>query len=572
MSKSSEVDVAVNRGLMSFLWLLSKAVLGLILIIFSVIIIIPSKAIGSVTSITPASKTGIGRLEQKAIKTYLAGDALEAEKWCTAIDSVSITNSTAFLVRVMLLEDLGGQEQARELYEELLLKEPDNRWACARLAKILVECGEMEQARKLIITSLNGKPLFADSYLAKAMYLAADNCYARAVEAVMKAEELGASTLLCEIRKFNFLLHLENFDEASLSIKNMRKCAPFLPVIGFLQGRLNFMKGNSEKAVAFLEGFNASPDNSKDLVVESFEMISTIRERQGKFEEAKKLIKEAIVLVEKSSESESLASLRHRFDVLDNKMQLSRNPVKINHGIFNIRCSKDVTENTIERIKNSLTSAQVKLAKFYGDEKRKVDVLILDSFSTETPAFFDLATNEIVLSAPAFDGPSNPVGAEVETGHNGESIVVHELSHLYFHALTGKNAFRKINLWAIEGLAEFHSLGSYRSPLAGSNTISTLYTIEQMGNILTMNVSAPSQDRIQAYLQARIMVQYVYETYGADGLNKLVSLTKNVAENLSVNKAFETTFGMDRCKFEEKCITFVRDVLNKQKTVAIRLQ
>ena len=570
MPEPSCPHVTPAEGLGSLLWFLSKAVLFLVLIVFSVIIAVPSAVQGGVASSYRARNTSMSNLEQRAVSAYLNGDTLEAEKWCSALDGIDIQNTTAFLIRIMLLEDLGGREQARTLYEELIQRDTANRWACARLGRILVEDGCIQRGKLLIEKSLEGKPVFADSYVAQACYFASIRSWKMAVSAIERASMFGASPLLSEIRKFNYLLHLESYEKAEKSVKRMREICPFLPVIGFLQGRLYFLRGNTNKAADFLKGYIRSSDAPADLVVDALKILASISERNTDFTGAAHFIEKALVI----SRDNSLAvkeSLKRKLNILHDRMELRVHGVKTQSGPFSILHRDTVSNNILASVKQTLANGRNALACFYEKAPEQINVVVLESLSNDVPAFFDVYRGEVVLSAPAFSKTMENLVAE--------KMVVHELSHVYLHNLTGTKAFRRINLWAIEGLAEFHSLGPVKSlneienlGIGSGNDDFPLFGIEELGTILSVDEASDNEKRRAAYLQARLMVQFVSGSNNQEGIEKIVKLMRMVGKNISVDEAFTASFNANTVKFAEMSKSFVNELLKIDKRAALMLQ
>lgn len=501
-----------------------------------------AKAAAALTKLQALLTKRSAPVAARALELYEKDDVKGAAGVVDEALAVDAECPGALLVKALVFDDFGQKDEAARLFTQVLGLEPANGRAAARLARYEVGRGKMDEARRHVELALASAADRWDVHMAHAAYLAAANQLDLALTAVKRAVALRPEAVAPRIEMFNLEVRLKDFVAAARTVAGLEKDAPEQKEVLFLKGRLAYDRGRLEEAVTHLTAFLAAvPAGSLANLART--SISTIREQQGRYEEALDYISQAIRLDPHD------ASLNTKRATIREKWRLSTTGVRKRSGAFEFVYLPDTPPAVLERVDGLFQAAWTRVCTAYAVSPEKVVVKILQNTASALPAFYDAQAQEIVISREHFEG-----GGEGKWAAVSRQVVVHEFSHFVLRAAAGMDAFQSHNLWMIEGLAEHHAgaLEAEKRADVAALFRDGLLSYPQLGNYLAVSAVGEGRERYKAYVQSALMTAELHRVHGEDACRRMLALMKDLSGGGELEARFQERLGMTSAQLMEK--------------------
>jgi len=478
------------------------------------------------TAVAAGTTGDSASLAREALERYERREPVLARRVTRRLLQGDPDNPTGLLVAAMLADDEGLARRAVELYRRVLHVPATRGRAAARLAEHVLAAGRMAEATGLVALAEADVPELAATHAARAEILAAENRYVEAVTAIERALARSPDDAGALVRKFNYLLRLQDYDAAAATIDDVRRRAPELSTLPFLEGRLHHARGEVEAAIENLTAYVLRPAPPDRGTVWALGAIGAMRERQGRYAEALDSIEKALRLAPGDGDlTAQLATLRE-------KRRLAALGTTTVLGSCVIHHLADCPQAQLDGVAALFDRAWRRIGPLYGVESSDVHVSILRNTPARRPAMYDMVSDEIVIAADC-------VGRDGVPSESAKRLVLHEVSHLGLQRAAGRKVFRLANLWMIEGLAEYH---------AGMGAVCSMdgepLTLARLGNYLAVGSTGEDSVRRKAYAQACAMVAEVCRRHPGDACRRLVRTMQAVADNVPLDEAFIRNLGV----------------------------
>lgn len=169
-------------------------------------------------------------------------------------DFPDINNSTnILLLRGKAQLALGMNEDAKELFERVLIIEPDSPEALIGLARFSLTKNDIDTAMRFAVQASRKNPTNTDSWSFLGDLLRAQGKIDQALEAYNRVVKLDPENTAALINRATIKINSRDFDAAKSSIESAKAISPNSLIVIYTQALLEFNQGNHSEALASIQ-------------------------------------------------------------------------------------------------------------------------------------------------------------------------------------------------------------------------------------------------------------------------------------------------------------------------------